>query len=274
MKHIRTLLATGAVVLSTATASAEYNGEVTLGLGHSSEGPIETNLIALELSTFLDVPLSHDGKQPHNEAAFMQRAAELQFIFARTETDIDLNFGSFQEHSDFNVDAYGAGYIFRSRNSAHGFAVEATRFEANADGNNGSANAFSASYFNYVNDSLLVGSELTYFDDSNNDWMVSLFSEKLFTLSSQTWLKLEGEIAYLGEVSNADEIGLSIDATYYFSAATGLGVSASTTEEFDYIDTAVTLSHYLRDNLALGAGIEFDDSDDSENYLLSLTLRF
>lgn len=238
---------------------ADYTAEVSLGYEN-----LDANFTGEDLYigglTYYTSPLSYMGKTPYDEAAFFNRVGQVDLFYGRAT-----GFGD-----DFNN--VGLAYAYRSSEDANGYSASWMHSDLASD-----VNQYEVGYYRYLAQGFRVGADVSLLDYGNSElWSYGLNSKRLFIFENDRWLSLDGGIGWADNGGDSDW-SLNALATYYPNARTGLGIGAATTDRFDDYDTQVSMTRYVRENLALNVSYNrsfIRDNSDGDGISFGGKFRF
>ena len=238
---------------------AEYNGEVALSYEN-----LDSNFSGEDLYvggiTIYTSPLSYVGKTPFDEAAFFNKVGQIDVLYGRAT--------GFAE--DF--DTYGAAYTYRDANDANSYLASWVHSDAGSD-----FNQFDLGYDRFLSQGFSVGLRTGLSDwGKNEQWSYGVVSKRLFPLEQNRWISVDGGVAWADD-GVSGEWTFSGATTYYPSARTGIGLGLATTERWADYDASLSVTRYLRENLAVDVTYSrsfLNDSRDSDGIRFGGKYRF
>lgn len=259
---MKTAIVTSALVANCLLVSAlraNFDAEVSLSYENLDANLSGEDLYVGGLTVYTN-PLSYAGKTPFDEAAFFNQVGQIDLLYGRAT--------GFSE--DF--DTFGAAYTYRDANDANSYSASWLHSDIGSD-----FNQFDIGYDRYLSRGFSVGLRTGLADYGKMEhWTYGLSSKRLFALERNRWVSVEGGVAW-AEDGAGGEWTFSGLATYYLSARTGVGLGMATTDRWADYDASLSLTRYLRDNLAVDVTYNrsfLDDSRDSDGIRFGGKYRF
>lgn len=261
----RTIIATALTLCSAGVLANSYQHQTDLDYRWgdiANSGELQNYGVAHQ---FYLSPVSIASNMPRAEAGFLSRSSSVLLGYDYAKAD-------FPNQSDISLSAWSVGGEYRD--ISHNFYASLVWTEYN-----GSSDRMVASSLGYYLDpSWLLKLDIEHVrpDNQGSVTQYGVSTKKLMSLDNGDFISVEGSYMDLADTS-LGRFGVAAD--YYFGQNLSLGLAYDWTTKgvFDPESDAFTVrgNWYVLPNLALKAGVTFDEIDTGDDlYHLGASFRF